>query len=161
MADHSRIPESAYWALKIGLGATAFLAGADKFTNRMVNWDKYLSPAAERALPVSGRNFMRLAGVIEMGVGALILGKQTRLGSYIASAWLLGIAANLVTGQDYYDIAARDVNMAVGAYTLGRLAEARATGRAAERPTRRSTVVRTPQPVDLTQAPLDLRDEPA
>lgn len=122
----SRLPESAYWALKVGLGATAFLAGADKFTNRMVEWERYLSPAAERRLPISGRNFMRLVGVIEMGVGALILGRQTRLGSYIASAWLLGIAANLVTEQDYYDIAARDVNMAVGAYTLARLAEARA-----------------------------------
>ncbi len=159
MAGNSRIPESAYWALKIGLGATAFLAGADKFTNRMVNWEKYLSPAARRTLPVSGSTFMKLTGVIEMGVGALILGRQTRLGSYIASAWLLGIAANLVAGQGYYDIAARDVNMAVGAYTLARLSEARAS-RAAARPLRRGPV-QTTQPSNMRQKPLDLRQEVA
>jgi len=159
MAGKSRVPASAYWALKIGLGATAFLAGADKFTNRMVNWEKYLSPAARRKLPVSGSTFMKLTGVIEMGVGAMILGRQTRLGGFIASAWLLGIAANLVTEQDYYDIAARDVNMAVGAYTLGRLAEGRAA-RAAERSPQRRTI-RTPAPSQTRQAPLDLSREAA
>jgi len=161
MADRSRIPESAYWAMKIGLGATAFLAGADKFSNRMVDWEKYLSPAAERMLPVSGSTFMKLIGVIEMGVGTLILGRQTRLGSYIASAWLLGIAANLVTGQDYYDIAARDVNMAIGAYTLGRMAEGRAAQRLGGQVSRRGIRARIPEPSQLTQAPDDLRDEAA
>lgn len=161
MAEKSRIPESAYWALKIGLGATAFLAGADKFTNRMVDWEKYLSPAAERMLPVSGSTFMKAVGVIEMGVGAMVLSRQTRLGSYIASAWLLGIAANLVTGQEYYDIAARDVNMAVGAYTLGRLAEARAARRSTGRVVRRGTRAIAPEPSQLSQTPKDLRDEAA
>jgi uncharacterized membrane protein YphA (DoxX/SURF4 family) len=158
MAERSRIPESAYWALKIGLGATALLAGADKFTNRMVDWEKYLSPSARRMLPISGSTFMKLVGVIEMGVGAMVLTRQTRLGSYVASAWLLGIAANLVTGQQYYDIAARDVNMAVGAYTLARLEEARLAQKL-------NPVVRRgrrmPEPSHITEAPLDLRDEAA
>lgn len=161
MADRSRIPESAYWALKIGLGATAFLAGADKFTNRMVDWEKYLSPAARRFLPVSGSTFMKLAGVVEIGVGTLVLGRQTRLGSYIASAWLLAIAANLVTEQDYYDIAARDVNMAAGAYTLGRLAEARAAQRARGRVVRKGTRTLVPEPSQLSEHPQDLRGEVA
>jgi uncharacterized membrane protein YphA (DoxX/SURF4 family) len=157
MAERSRIPESAYWALKIGLGATAFLAGADKFTNRMVDWEKYLSPGAKRMLPVSGSTFMKLVGVIEMGVGAMVLTRQTRLGSYVASAWLLGIAANLVTGQDYYDIAARDVSMAAGAYTLARLEEARSAQQLPNRVVRRSR--RMPEPSHMTSAPNDLREE--
>ena len=161
MPAHSRIPESAYWAMKIGLGATAFLAGADKFANRMVDWEKYLSPAAKRMLPVRGSTFMKITGVIEMGVGGLILGRQTRLGSYIASVWLLGIAANLVMDQDYYDIAARDVNMAIGAYTLGRMAEARAAQRRAPRATWLGTGRRMPEPAKLSRGPLDLRDEAA
>ncbi len=144
MEPESRLPQSAYWALKIGLGATAFLAGADKFANRMVDWEQYISPTAERLLPISGRNFMRLVGVIEMTVGTLVLGRQTRIGSYIASGWLLAIAANLVLDQDYYDIAARDVNMAVGAYALARLAEARAAERRGRRGAR-SEVVETGQ----------------
>jgi uncharacterized membrane protein YphA (DoxX/SURF4 family) len=127
-----------YWALRLSLGSTAFLAGADKFFNKMTDWEKYLSPVAERNLPISGRNFMRLVGVIEMGVGGLILGRKPRLGALIASGWLTAIAANLVTEQDWWDIAARDVNMAVGALALAGLDEVR------------SARLRTSQPATLT-----------
>jgi uncharacterized membrane protein YphA (DoxX/SURF4 family) len=41
---------SAYWALRIGLGASAFLAGLDKFTNRLTKWDKYLSDEVSERL---------------------------------------------------------------------------------------------------------------
>jgi uncharacterized membrane protein YphA (DoxX/SURF4 family) len=58
-----------WWALRIGLGAAAFLAGLDKFFNLLTNWTMYLSPLAERLLPLSGPVFMRAAGVIEMVVG--------------------------------------------------------------------------------------------
>jgi uncharacterized membrane protein YphA (DoxX/SURF4 family) len=136
--EKSSIP---YWLLRATLGGTAFLAGADKFTNKMTDWEKYLSPAAKRALPVSGSLFMKAVGVIEMGVGAMILGgKTTRLGAYIAAAWLCGIAGNLVTEQDWYDIAARDVNMAVGAIALAHLDEAH---RAAATPRVEETSFRT------------------
>src|SRR5512142_144412 len=104
--------ESAFWALRFALGGTAFAAGLDKFTNLLTDWDKYLSPAVAGSLPVSARNFMRAVGIIEMAVGAGILSGRTRLGGYVAGAWLAGIAANLVIEQDWYDIAARDVNMA-------------------------------------------------
>ncbi len=108
------------WALRIGLGASAFLAGADKFTNLLTDWEKYLAPQARERLPISGKNFMRLVGVIEMAVGAGILAGPTRLSSYVASGWLAGIAANLVLNGDY-DIAVRDLNMAIGAAALGEL----------------------------------------
>lgn len=121
--------EHVYWALRLTLGGTAFAAGLDKFFNKMVDWERYLSPAVERKLPISGRNFMRAVGVIEMGVGALILTKNPRLGGLIASAWLAGIAGNLVIEQNWYDIAARDVNMAIMAASLAGLAELRAARR--------------------------------
>jgi uncharacterized membrane protein YphA (DoxX/SURF4 family) len=114
-----------FWALRLTLGGTAFAAGLDKFFNKMTDWEKYLSPAVERRLPISGRNFMRLVGVIEMGAGALTLAKNPRLGGLITAAWLTGIAGNLVLEQDWYDIAARDVNMAVAALTLAGIAEIR------------------------------------
>jgi hypothetical protein len=41
------------------------------------------------------------------------------LASYTASAWLLSIAAELALNGDY-DIAVRDVNMAIAAYALAR-----------------------------------------
>jgi hypothetical protein len=40
--------------LAVGLGAAAFLAGLDKFFNLLTNWSMYLSPLAERMLPISG-----------------------------------------------------------------------------------------------------------
>jgi uncharacterized membrane protein YphA (DoxX/SURF4 family) len=120
---------SAYWALRIGLGASAFLAGLDKFTNRLTKWDKYLSDEVSERLPIKDRNFMRAVGVIEMIVGAGILSPKTRPSSYIASAWLLGIAGNLFSSGRWFDIAVRDVNMAIAAYALARLDESRGSER--------------------------------
>jgi hypothetical protein len=53
-----------------------------------------------------------------MIVGLAILTRWTLLGSYVAMAWLVAIAANLLTTGKYFDIAVRDLAMAVAAYTL-------------------------------------------
>jgi uncharacterized membrane protein YphA (DoxX/SURF4 family) len=111
--------DDVYWALRIGLGSTAFLAGLDKFTNLLTHWEKYLAPQVREQLPVSDKTFMYAVGVIEMLVGLGVLTRQTRVASWAASAWLLGIAGNLVLNGDY-DIAVRDVNMALAAYALAR-----------------------------------------
>ncbi len=111
-------------ALRYSLGATAFLAGADKFTNLLTHWEKYLAPEVEERLPVRGSTYMKLVGVIEMAVGAGVLAKQ-KWAPWVASAWLCCIAGNLVMNRDY-DIAVRDLNMAVGAFSLARLEGARA-----------------------------------
>ncbi len=111
--------DDAYWLLRIGLGSSTFLAGLDKFTNLLTDWEKYLPPQVEQKLPVSGKTFMRGVGVVEMLVGLGILTRQTKIASYTASAWLLCIAGNLVLNRDY-DVAVRDVNMALTAYALAR-----------------------------------------
>jgi uncharacterized membrane protein YphA (DoxX/SURF4 family) len=111
--------DDVYWLLRTGIGSTAFLAGLDKFTNLLTDWEKYLAPQVEEKLPVSGKTFMRAVGVIEMLVGLGILTQKPKLAGYTASAWLLGIAADLILNGDY-DIAVRDVNMAVAAYALAR-----------------------------------------
>lgn len=123
MGQDSKI-SSAFWLLRIGLGTTAFLAGADKFTNLLTNWEKYIAPDASEKLPLSNKNFMRVVGAIEMLVGIGILSPRTRLSSYAASAWLMAIATNLALNKDY-DVAVRDVNMALGAFALGQLSAAR------------------------------------
>jgi uncharacterized membrane protein YphA (DoxX/SURF4 family) len=120
--------ESAWWALRIGLGLGAFLAGLDKFFDILTNWEMYLSPVAEKVLPVSPAAFMRVVGVVEMAVGIVILGGLVRLGAYVMGAWLLAIALNLVTSGSFYDLAVRDVEIAIAAYTLARLTEAREAG---------------------------------
>jgi hypothetical protein len=86
---------------------------------------------------------MRVVGVIELGVGIAILGAAPVIGAYIASAWLMLIAANLVL-SGHLDVAARDVVMSISAFTLARLLEQRqgAPEQAVSERSRRTAVVR-------------------
>jgi hypothetical protein len=111
-------------ALRFAIGLTATLAGLDKFLNVLADWSAYVSPLAAELLPVSTGTFMGIVGVIELAVGIAILTGWTRIGAYVASVWLLGVAVNLLLGG-FYDVAVRDVVMAVAAFTLARLAEVR------------------------------------
>jgi uncharacterized membrane protein YphA (DoxX/SURF4 family) len=113
-----------WWALRAGLGSAAFLAGLDKFFNLLADWPGYLSPIVARILPFSPTSFMHAVGVVEMVVGAVILAGYTRLGGYVAAIWLGGIAINLLTTGHYFDVAVRDVGLAIAAFTLARLTEA-------------------------------------
>ena len=103
----------------------AFLAGLDKFLNLLTNWEQYVSPLAQRMLPLSPAALMHVVGVIEMVVGLAILTKATRLGAYVASAWLVCIALALVTTGHFFDIAVRDLELAVAAFVLAKLTEIR------------------------------------
>jgi len=117
--------DQGWWVLRIGLGVGPFLAGLDKYFNLLTNWTAYISPLALKILPFSGETFMHIVGVIEMIVGLAILTKWTRLGAYVASAWLLAIALNLVSTGMYFDVAVRDVEMALAAFVLARMTEVR------------------------------------
>lgn len=118
--------DTPWWTLRLTYGLVPIVAGIDKFTHVLVDWNKYLSPLAEDVLPISGSTFMLIVGVIEIVAGLLVLSRFTRLGAYLVSAWLVGIAINLVTTGTYFDIAVRDVVMAVGAFALAKLTEVRA-----------------------------------
>ena len=113
-----------WWALRVTLGAAAFFAGLDKFFNLLADWPGYLSPLAAHMLPMSPSSFMHIIGVVEMAVGGVILAGYTTVGGYVAAIWLIGIAINLGTTGRYFDIAVRDVAMAIAAFTLARLTEA-------------------------------------
>jgi uncharacterized membrane protein YphA (DoxX/SURF4 family) len=118
----------AYWALRVGLGAGAFLAGLDKFFHVLAEWDMYLSPLVERLLPISPDVFLQAVGVVEMVVGAAILAGGARIFGYVAAAWLAGIAVNLLSTGAFFDVAVRDLEMALAAFALARLAEVRSEG---------------------------------
>jgi hypothetical protein len=111
-------------ALRIGLGLAAFLAGLDKFIGLLADWPGYVAPLVAAALPVSPDAFMRVVGVIEMVVGAAILTRWPREGAWVAMAWLVLIAGNLLLGGHFLDVAVRDVEMAIAAFALARLTEA-------------------------------------
>ncbi len=118
---------TAWQVLRIGLGLGMLLAGIDKFFDLLTNWSMYLSPLAERLLPVGGDAFMRIVGVWEALLGLAILTRWARLGGYLAAAWLLCIAVNLAITGSFWDLAVRDVEVALSAFTLARLAEWRAS----------------------------------
>ena len=120
-------------ALRWTYGLVPLLAGLDKFFNLLTDWSSYLSPAIASLLPVAPTTFLYFVGIVEMAVGVLVLTRWTKYGAYLAAVWLTAIAGNLILSGSL-DVAVRDLAMAVGAYTLARLAELQETAVAAEHP---------------------------
>jgi hypothetical protein len=123
MNDRLSLP---FRALRLALGLAATLAGLDKFFNILADWGAYVSPMAAAVLPVSVDTFMAVVGVIEVAVGVTILAVSPRIGAYVASVWLLLVGVNLAAGG-HFDVAVRDVVMAVAAFALARASEIKET----------------------------------
>jgi len=121
----------AYALLRIGFTVAPILFGLDKFTNLLVEWDRYLAPAITDLLPGNAHQVMYVVGVIEIIAGVLVA-VRPRFGGYLVAAWLAGIIGNLLLQGDHYDIALRDFGLLLGALSLARLATAfdRPAGRA-------------------------------
>jgi hypothetical protein len=83
-----------------------------------------VAPLAASFLPFSTDIMMGIVGAVEFAVGVTILALWPVAGAYVASAWLLLVAVNLVLAG-YFDVAVRDVVMSVAAFTLAGLLEAR------------------------------------
>lgn len=128
---------SSYWALRATYVLVPLLAGLDKFANLLTYWPQYVSSAFARVLPMSAVGFMRIVGVVEVAAALLVLLKP-RIGAYVVMAWLICIAINLAS-MSMFDIAVRDLAMAVGAFALARMQEARAGAPARVRVQREAT----------------------
>jgi len=127
MTDFDGRLNAGWWALRIGLGMGPIITGIDKFFNKLTDWGMYLSPIATKIVPVSATTFMCGVGVVEILAGLIVLSRWTKLGSYIVMLWLVGIAVNLLTTGMFYDLAMRDVEIAIGAFALSQLAAVRET----------------------------------
>lgn len=114
--------ESSRIALRVSFGLLPLLAGLDKFTYFLTDWSAYVGPVARSLLPVSPQTFLYAVGIVEVLVGLAVLTRWTVIGSYAAAGWLTLIAVNLVLAG-FFDIAVRDVVLAVAALTLARLTE--------------------------------------
>ena len=126
--------------LQIAIGLTAALAGLDKFFNILADWGSYVSPAIASALPFSLGTLMAVVGVVEFAVGVTILAIAPRIGAYVASLWLMLVAANLVVGG-HFDVAVRDVVLSMAAFTVARFAEVQSTECAASLSSARGHIV--------------------
>jgi uncharacterized membrane protein YphA (DoxX/SURF4 family) len=106
--------------LRLSYGIVPIVAGLDKFTNLLTNWSDYLSSNVSSALPFAPATFMKVVGIIEIIAGVIVLVRPL-IGAYIVMAWLICIALQLIIGGHYFDVAVRDLVMAIGAYTLAQL----------------------------------------
>lgn len=112
---------TAYVALKIGFVIAPIVAGLDKFFNILTDWTQYLAPVFNELLNVSPETFMMGVGVIEIVAGIGVLFKP-KIFAFVVCAWLVGIICNLFLLGNYYDIALRDLGLAIGAFSLGEMA---------------------------------------
>ncbi|TMI72793.1 MAG: hypothetical protein E6H09_09245 [Bacteroidetes bacterium] len=112
--------EKVYQLLKYTYGFVPIVAGADKFANLLTNWKEYMSSSLTELLPFNVVTFMAIVGIIEITAGVLVL-VRPKIGAWVVMGWLLIIALSLVLGGHYFDVAVRDIVMAVGAFALAKL----------------------------------------
>ena len=124
MPNPSKALDHLYMPLRLCFGLVPVVAGADKFTNLLTDWTKYLPGYTAEMLPISASGFMMVVGVIEIVAGVAVLTALPRLGAWVVAAWLV-LIAGAVASAGYYDIAVRDLVMALGAYTLAGVAAIR------------------------------------
>jgi hypothetical protein len=110
----------AYQILHIAFVIAPVVAGLDKFTHLLVNWDMYLAPTIANLSPISGHNLMLLVGVVEIIAGLLVAVKP-KIGAWVVAAWLWSIIINLLLIPGYFDIALRDFGLSLGAVALALL----------------------------------------
>jgi uncharacterized membrane protein YphA (DoxX/SURF4 family) len=106
--------------LRITYGVMPIVAGLDKFTNLLTHWSDYLGLRVKALLPVDPLLFMKIVGVIEIIAGLLVIIRPVT-GAYVVIVWLICIAIELMIGGFYFDVALRDLVMAIGAFTLAQL----------------------------------------
>lgn len=110
----------AFQILRFAFTVAPIVAGLDKFFHVLVNWDQYLPAVVNTLVGGHGHILMQAAGAIEIvaGIGVAL---RPRVFSYVVAAWLVGIIANLLLIPGYYDVALRDLGLALGALALARL----------------------------------------
>ena len=108
--------------LKFTFVIVPIVAGIDKFTNLLTNWEQYVNPTIAHLLPFSTAVFMKIAGVIEIIAGVIVF-KKPEVGGYIVAAWLTTIALTLLLGFNFVDVAVRDLVMAISAYSLAKISK--------------------------------------
>ena len=106
--------------LKVTFIVLPIVAGADKFNNLLTNWEQYLNTSMANLLPISPTVFMMVVGVIEIIAGVIVFIKP-KIGGYIVAGWLTCIALTLLAQQNFYDVAVRDLVIAVSAFSMARL----------------------------------------
>ena len=67
----SQTLRSTFNLLKLTFGIVPIVAGADKFTNLLTNWENYINPSLAHMLPFAPHTFMMIVGLIEIIAGLI------------------------------------------------------------------------------------------
>lgn len=110
----------AFLLLRTAFVVAPVVFGADKFTNLLTDWERYLAPAIANLSPFSPTGTMYAVGVVEI-VAGVVVALHPRLGGAVVALWLAGIVLNLLLLGTYWDVALRDVGLFLGAVALQRL----------------------------------------
>lgn len=114
--------KSTFMLLKYTFGIVPIVAGLDKFTDLLTQWENYLHPGLADMLPLAPHTFMMIVGVIEIIAGIIVLAKPA-IGGIIVAAWLTLITLTLLASGHYLDVAVRDLVMAIAALSMARLSK--------------------------------------
>ena len=120
-ADLADPAYQAYLLLRNAFTIALILAGADKFLNAMIDWVQYLAPVIPRTVGIAPEIFLRGVGIVEIGLGIWI-SLVPRRAAYWAAGWLGLIVVNSLMAGTHFDVALRDLALALGALALARLA---------------------------------------
>jgi hypothetical protein len=112
-----------YWVMRVLYTVAPLIAGADKFFNVLTDWKQYLAPVFPQLVGVSPEVFTRGVGVIEMAAG-ILTAIWPRYFAYLVTVWLWAIIVDLLVLGRFYDVALRDFGLSLGAFSLGRIAQA-------------------------------------
>lgn len=118
----------AFVMLRTVFTVAPILFGLDKFLGLLADWESYLAPWVDDLLPGSAHQAMLAVGVVEVLAGVLVAARPA-IGGYVVAAWLTAIIVNLVSMNEYLDVALRDFGLLVAALALARLAASPAAGR--------------------------------
>ncbi len=69
---HDAPVTQAFNILRFGFVVLPLVVGIDKFSNRLADWERYLSDRSSSSSPLSASSLMRVVGVIEL-VAALLV----------------------------------------------------------------------------------------
>jgi hypothetical protein len=121
-SSSSQLLKSTWSILRVAYVIFPIIIGIDKFTDILVNWDKYLNPGIGSILPVPVHTFMKIVGVIEIISGLIVLFRPA-IGGYIIMMLFIFSALQYLSSDRYFDIALRDLMMSIGALTLARISK--------------------------------------
>jgi hypothetical protein len=123
---NANISTHVWQVLKWSYGLLFVVVGLDKALtlHLITDWEKYVSPIITDDLGIAAQGFLIFWGIVEILVGVVLLSRATKTGAWLGIFALALIVLNLLTlGNQYLDIAARDIMMALGLYAVARLSD--------------------------------------